>query len=79
MSKKDKVQNSINIWHSHLNKTISVMIALCAFAFSSAGGVIEAPLWLIISSVLGLVVSGVAVIYIQKRLTKLIKEIGDLK
>ena len=79
MGKKDKVQNNINIWHSYLNKTISVLIALFAFVFSATGKLLKAPFWLIIVSIVGLVIGGFVFIFIQKKLTKLLKEIGDLK
>lgn len=64
MGKKDKILDELSYWHSANNKALSVFIALCGFAFCAAGGVIKAPLWLVILSAIGASATAIGVILI---------------
>ena len=78
MSKKDEVLNSLSFWQGYHSKALTTFLAICGFAFGAAGGVIPAPLWLMILSIFGALVSGVAVLILHKKIIKLQQELGKL-
>lgn len=54
-------------------------MALASFTFTSAGGVIAAPTWLIVLGAIIMVLCGFAFIFIQKKIARLQKELGEMK
>ena len=54
-------------------------MALAGFTFTSAGGVIAAPTWLIVLGAAIMVLCGFAFIFIQKKIDRLQKELGEMK
>ena len=79
MSKKDRLLDRLKSWHSHSDKAITAFMALAGFTFTSAGGVITAPTWLIVLGAIIMVLCGFAFIFIQKKIARLQKELGEMK
>lgn len=79
MSKKDRLLDRLKSWHSHSDKAITAFMALAGFTFTSAGGVIVAPTWLIVLGAIIMVLCGFAFIFIQKKIARLQKELGEMK
>ena len=78
MSKKDRLLDRLKSWHSH-SEAITAFMALAGFTFTSAGGVIAAPTWLIVLGAVIMVLCGFAFIFIQKKIARLQKELGEMK
>ena len=78
MSKKDRLLDRLKSWHSH-SEAITAFMALAGFTFTSAGGVIAAPTWLIVLGAIIMVLCGFAFIFIQKKIARLQKELGEMK
>ena len=76
MSKKEEVLNSLSLWQSYQGKMLTTFIALCGFAFGAAGGVASVPLWLV--SMIGVVLIGISVILLHRKIIKLQHELGEL-
>ena len=66
-------------WHSNSDKAITAFMALAGFTFTSAGSVIAAPTWLIVLGAAIMVLCGFAFIFIQKKIARLQKELGEMK
>ncbi len=79
MSKKDSIIDKLGFWRSNYDKLFSALLALCAFTFSSAGGIITAPNWLIYTSAFAMVGVALAQLFIIKHIKKLQNELKDLK
>lgn len=75
MSMLDRLKS----WHSHSDKATTAFMALAGFTFTSAGGVIAAPTWLIVLGAIIMVLCGFAFIFIQKKIDRLQKELGEMK
>ena len=73
MSMLDRLKS----WHSHSDKAITAFMALAGFTFTSA--VIAAPTWLIVLGAVIMVLCGFAFIFIQKKIARLQKELGEMK
>ena len=54
-------------------------MALAGFTFTSAGGVIAAPTWLIVLGAVIMVLCGFNFIFVQKKIDKKKKELGEMK
>ena len=54
-------------------------MALAGFTFTSAGGVIAVPTWLIVLGAIIMVLCGFTFIFIQKKIARLQKELGEMK
>ena len=76
MSKKEEVLNSLSLWQSYQGKMLTTFIALCGFVFGAAGGVVSVPLWLV--SMIGVVLIGISVILLHRKIIKLQHELGEL-
>lgn len=79
MSKKDSITDKLGFWRSNYDKLFNALLALCAFTFTSAGGVIEAPNWLIWASAFGMVGVSLTELFIIKHIKKLQNELKDEK
>ena len=77
MSKKEEVLNSLSLWQSYQGKMLTTFIALCGFAFGAAGGVVSVPLWLTAVSMIGVVLIGISVILLHRKIIKLQHELGS--
>ena len=55
---------------------LTTFIALCGFAFGAAGGVVSVPLWVV--SMIGVVLIGISVILLHRKIIKLQHELGEL-
>ena len=69
-AKKDRLLDRLKSWHSH-SEAITAFMALAGFTFTSAGGVIAAPTWLIVLGAIIMVLCGFAFIFIQKKIDRL--------
>ncbi|MCI7237175.1 MAG: hypothetical protein MR513_04165 [Campylobacter sp.] len=78
MSKKEEILNSLSLWQSYQGKMLTTFIALCGFAFGAAGGVVSVPLWLTAVSMIGVVLIGISVILLHRKIIKLQHELGEL-
>lgn len=78
MSKKDTINQRLNTFNNYLSALLTTIIALCGFTFSSAGGIINSPKWLIISSYLVLIICVVALVILQININKNQNELEDL-
>ena len=78
MSKKDRLLDRLKSWHSHSDKAITAFMALAGVTFTSAGGVIAAPTWLIVLGAVIMVLCGFSFIFIQKKIARLPKDLGEL-
>ena len=78
MSKKEEVLNSLSLWQSYQGKMLTTFIALCGFAFGAAGGVVSVPLWLTAVSMIGVVLIGISVILLHRKIIKLQHELGGV-
>ena len=54
-------------------------MALAGFVFTSAGGLIPSPFWLTLLGTIVMVLCGFGFIFIQKKIKKLQKDLGDMK
>ena len=77
-AKKDRLLDRLKSWHSH-SEAITAFMALAGFTFTSAGGVIAAPTWLIVLGAVIMVLCGFSFIFIQKKIARLQKELGEMK
>lgn len=79
MSKKDSIIDKLSFWRSNYDKLFNALLALCAFTFTSAGGIITAPNWLIYISVFAMICVALAQLFVVNKIKKLQNELKDLK
>ena len=79
MGKKEKLLDTLKAWHSFSDKIINAFMALAGFVFTSAGGLIPSPFWLTLLGTIVMVLCGFGFIFIQKKIKKLQKDLGDMK